>query len=194
VSCFISCLLREQIQAIPSPVISLSEMSIKEYKEKRDFSKTQEPKESKSMRESKGLLYVIQRHDASHLHFDLRLEEDDVLKSWAIPKLPPQEEGIKRLAIQTEDHPLGYEDFEGTIPEGQYGAGKVETWDRGEYIPLEKTSSKRIMEIRGKKLHGRYCLIKLKAKEKEDKNWLFFKLKEKNEKNIQIKFKKKDTK
>lgn len=193
-SCFISCLLREQIQAIPSPVISLSEMSIKEYKEKRDFSKTQEPKESKSMRESKGLLYVIQRHDASHLHFDLRLEEDDVLKSWAIPKLPPQEEGIKRLAIQTEDHPLGYEDFEGTIPEGQYGAGKVETWDRGEYIPLEKTSSKRIMEIRGKKLHGRYCLIKLKAKEKEDKNWLFFKLKEKNEKNIQIKFKKKDTK
>lgn len=193
-SCFISCLLREQIQAIPSPVISLSEMSIKEYKEKRDFSKTQEPKESKSMRESKGLLYVIQRHDASHLHFDLRLEEDDVLKSWAIPKLPPQEEGIKRLAIQTEDHPLGYEDFEGTIPEGQYGAGKVETWDRGEYIPLEKTSSKRIMEIRGKKLHGRYCLIKLKAKEKEDKNWLFFKLKEKNEKNIQIKFKEKDTK
>ena len=155
------------------------EMSIKEYKEKRDFSKTQEPKESKSMRESKGLLYVIQRHAASHLHFDLRLEEDDVLKSWAIPKLPPQEEGVKRLAIQTEDHPLGYEDFEGTIPEGQYGAGKVETWDRGEYIPLEKTSSKRIMEIKGKKLHGRYCFIKLKTKEQEDKNWLFFKLKEK---------------
>lgn len=155
------------------------EMSIKEYKEKRDFSKTQEPKESKSMRESKGLLYVIQRHAASHLHFDLRLEEDDVLKSWAIPKLPPQEAGVKRLAIQTEDHPLGYEDFEGTIPEGQYGAGKVETWDRGEYIPLEKTSSKRIMEIKGKKLHGRYCLIKLKTKEQEDKNWLFFKLKEK---------------
>ncbi len=169
-------------------------MSIKEYKEKRDFSKTQEPKESKSMGESKGLLYVIQRHDASHLHFDLRLEEGDVLKSWAIPKLPPKEAGVKRLAIQTEDHPLGYEDFEGTIPEGQYGAGKVETWDRGEYFLLEKTSSKRIIEIRGNKLHGRYCLIKLKAKEQEDKNWLFFKLKEKKKKNIQKKFKEKDTK
>ena len=169
-------------------------MSIKEYKKKRNFGKTQEPEESRSIRGSKGLLYAIQRHDASHLHFDLRLEEDDVLKSWAIPKSPPQEEGIKRLAIQTEDHPLGYEDFEGTIPEGQYGAGKVETWDRGEYVLLEKTSSKRIIEIRGKKLLGRYCLIKLKAKEQEDKNWLFFKLKEKNEKNIQIKIKEKDRK
>lgn len=156
-------------------------MSLKEYKKKRDFSKTQEPEEPRRKDESEGMVYVIQRHDASHLHFDLRLEEDGVLKSWAIPKLPPQEEGVKRLAVQTEDHPLGYEDFEGTIPEGQYGAGKVETWDRGDYLSLERTSSKRVMEIRGSKLIGKYCLIKLKAKEPDDKNWLFFKLKERDE-------------
>jgi len=154
-------------------------MSLKEYKEKRDFSKTSEPGEAKSRKKSERLIYVIQQHDASHLHFDLRLEEDGVLKSWAIPKYPPQEVGIKRLAVETEDHPLGYKDFEGIIPEGQYGAGKVEIWDRGDYLPLETTPSKRIMEIRGKKLHGRYCLIKLKAKDPEDKNWLFFILKSK---------------
>lgn len=152
-------------------------MSLKEYKEKRDFKKTREPGQSKSKKKSEDLVYVIQQHDASHLHFDLRLEENGVLKSWAIPKLPPQQEGIKRLAVETEDHPLGYEDFEGIIPEGQYGAGKVKIWDRGDYLPLETTPSKRVMEIRGKKLHGRYCLIKLKAKDPKDKNWLFFMLK-----------------
>lgn len=154
-------------------------MSLKEYKEKRDFSKTQEPAASKSKKKPTGLAYVIQRHDASHLHFDLRLEENGLLKSWAIPKSPPQEEGIKRLAVQTEDHPLGYEDFEGVIPEGQYGAGKVKIWDKGDYLPLELSPSKKVMEIRGKKLKGRYCLIKLRAKNPEDANWLFFKLKEK---------------
>jgi DNA ligase D-like protein (predicted 3'-phosphoesterase) len=100
-----------------------------------------------------------------------------VLKSWAIPKSPPQKEGIRRLAVETEDHPLGYEDFEGTIPKGEYGAGKVKIWDRGDYLPLETTESKRIMEINGKKMNGRYCLIKLKPKDPKDKNWLFFRLK-----------------
>ncbi|NQT79435.1 MAG: 3'-phosphoesterase [Candidatus Aminicenantes bacterium] len=155
-------------------------MSLKEYRKKRSFSKTQEPGESKQKRKSAKLVYVIQKHDASNLHFDLRLEEEGVLKSWAIPKSPPQEEGIRRLAVQTEDHPLGYEDFEGIIPEGQYGAGKVETWDKGDYLPLEATSFKRIIEINGKKLSGKFCLIKLKAKEPQDKNWLFFKLKKKD--------------
>lgn len=157
----------------------IKKMKLKEYKEKRDFSKTSEPKNSKSKNKSEKQVYVIQEHDASHLHFDLRLEEDSVLRSWAIPKSPPQEIGIRRLAVQTEDHPLGYEDFEGTIPEGQYGAGKVKTWDRGDYTPLEMTPSKKIIEIRGKKLKGKYCLIKLKTKDPEDKNWLFFKLKDK---------------
>ena len=154
-------------------------MSLKEYKEKRNFTKTREPQESKSKKEREGFIYVIQRHQASHLHFDLRLEEKGVLKSWAIPKSPPQEGGVKRLAVLTEDHPLGYEDFEGVIPEGQYGAGKVEIWDKGSYFPLESTSSKKIIEIRGEKLKGRYCLIKLKTKDLEDKNWLFFMMKEK---------------
>jgi len=155
-------------------------MNLKEYEEKRDFKKTPEPKESKSKKKKDALAYVIQRHQASHLHFDLRLEEGGVLKSWAIPKIPlGLEERIKRLAVETEDHPLGYEDFEGTIPEGEYGAGKVEIWDRGDYLALETTPSKRIMEIRGDKLNGTYCLIKLKAKDPQDKNWLFFRLKDK---------------
>ncbi|MGD8535426.1 MAG: DNA polymerase ligase N-terminal domain-containing protein [Candidatus Aminicenantes bacterium] len=150
-------------------------MSLKEYKKRRDFSKTQEPSESK--KKSDELLYVIQRHKASHLHYDLRLEEEGVLRSWAIPKSPPEEAGVRRLAVQTEDHPLGYEDFEGIIPEGEYGAGKVETWDRGNYLPLEAEPAKRIIEIKGKKLKGKYALIKLKPKNPDDKNWLFFKLK-----------------
>lgn len=154
-------------------------MSLKEYKKKRDFTKTQEPEESTSKKDSKDLVYVIQKHQASHLHFDLRLEEEGVLKSWAIPKIPPETEGLKRLAVRTEDHPLGYEEFEGVIPEGQYGAGTVKTWDKGMYVPLEATPSKRVFNIKGKKLHGIYCLIKLKAKDPEDKNWLFFKLKKK---------------
>jgi DNA ligase D-like protein (predicted 3'-phosphoesterase) len=152
-------------------------MGLKEYKDKRNFKKTPEPGESRPRKKRKELVYVIQQHDASHLHYDLRLEVDGVLKSWAVPKLPPQEEGTKRLAVETEDHPLGYEDFEGTIPEGQYGAGKVEIWDKGSYLPLELTPSKKVIEIKGKRLKGRYCLIKLKSQDVKDNNWLFFKLK-----------------
>lgn len=154
-------------------------MNLKEYKKKRDFTKTKEPEKTLSRKKKKGLVYVIQRHDASHLHYDLRLEEDYVLKSWAVPKKPPLKQGIKRLAVQTEDHPLGYEDFEGTIPEGQYGAGKVEVWDKGTYKLVEKDDHKRIIKIAGEKLQGEYGLIKLKRKNPDDKNWLFFKVKTK---------------
>jgi DNA ligase D-like protein (predicted 3'-phosphoesterase) len=152
-------------------------MPLKEYKEKRDFRKTPEPGTSTVPKKREGLIYVIQKHEASHLHFDLRLEEGGILKSWALPKLPPQAEGVRRLAVETEDHPLGYEEFEGIIPEGEYGAGKVEVWDQGTYLPQETDPGKRIVEIKGRKLWGRYGLIKLKAKNPEDKNWLFFKLK-----------------
>jgi DNA ligase D-like protein (predicted 3'-phosphoesterase) len=152
-------------------------MPLKEYTDKRDFRKTPEPRPSAAPKKRGGLAYVIQKHQASHLHYDLRLEDGGVLKSWAIPKLPPREDGVRRLAVETEDHPLGYEEFEGVIPDGEYGAGKVELWDRGTYIPRETDPAKRIVEIKGQKLSGRYGLIKLKAKDPGDKNWLFFKLK-----------------
>lgn len=151
-------------------------MSLKEYKKKRDFSRTAEPADSKTRKAGAGLVYAIQKHDASRLHYDLRLEEGGVLKSWAIPKSPPNKKGVKRLAVQTEDHPLGYEDFEGTIPEPEYGAGTVELWDRGEYRPLETAAGKMVLEISGKRLRGRFALIRLKALKGGDKNWLFFKL------------------
>ena len=125
----------------------------------------------------KALIYVIQRHDASHLHYDLRLQMQGVLKSWAIPKEPVFKKGVKRLAVGVEDHPLGYEKFEGTIPEGQYGAGEVSIWDKGRYEILDEKPGRFLLAIDGKKLRGRYVLLKLKPKpgEKKDKNWLFFK-------------------
>ena len=121
--------------------------------------------------------FVVQKHSARNLHYDFRLEISGVLKSWAIPKEPPLNPGIKRLAVQTEDHPLGYENFEGIIPEGEYGAGTVEIWDQGIYKQIEISNSKIVMDIFGEKIKGKYCLIKLK-KDSDDKNWLFFKLKE----------------
>ena len=145
-------------------------MSLEEYNKKRDLKKSNEP-EGK-IRMGKNNIYVIQKHDASHLHYDLRLEMDGVLKSWAIPKSPPTEKGVKRLAVQTEDHPVDYADFEGVIPEGQYGAGTVEIWDRGTYELEKRKDDEIIVRINGKKLKDRYCLIKFKGQEK---NWLFFK-------------------
>lgn len=117
-------------------------------------------------------IYVIQKHDTTHVHYDMRLEMNGVLKSWAIPKTPPTEKGIKRLAIQTEDHPIEYANFEGIIPEGSYGAGSVKIWDKGTYIIEENEEDKLVIYIYGNKLEGRYCLIQLKGQEK---NWLFFK-------------------
>jgi len=154
-------------------------MSLEEYKKKRNFKKTPEPRPKKSGRRTAAgsPLYVIQRHQASHLHWDLRLEEDGVLKSWAVPKEPSREEGVRRLAVAVEDHTLEYGNFEGTIPEGEYGAGQVKIWDKGTYIPVETSAVKRIFEIKGRRLSGTYALVKLKTNEAKDKNWLFFKLK-----------------
>ncbi len=121
------------------------------------------------------MIYVVQKHRARHLHYDLRLEMDGVLKSWAVPKEPPRQEGVKRLAVQVEDHPLGYENFEGVIPEGYYGAGEVELWDRGEYVLKERREDRLIFELKGEKLRGTYCLLRFKKG--EPKNWLFFRVK-----------------
>jgi DNA ligase D-like protein (predicted 3'-phosphoesterase) len=127
----------------------------------------------------KNKIFVIQKHDASHLHYDFRLEIDNVLKSWAVPKIPPTEPDVKRLAIQTEDHPLSYADFEGTIEEGLYGAGRVEIWDRGTFKPEEIEENKIVFELAGRKLQGTYVLLKLKnrCKYKGEHNWLLFKKK-----------------
>ncbi len=146
-------------------------MKLGEYWKKRDFEKTNEPKGDEKT--SGGNIYVIQKHQARQLHYDLRLEMDGVLKSWAVPKEPSTEKGIRRLAVQVEDHPLDYAKFEGTIPEGQYGAGTVEIWDKGKYVLKERNEDKMIFEVKGNKLEGDYCLVRFK----ERKNWLFFKKK-----------------
>ncbi len=115
--------------------------------------------------------FVVQEHHARHLHWDFRLEKEGVLKSWAVPKGVPEKKLVKRLAIQVDDHELGYIDFEGEIEEGQYGAGKVEIWDSGTY-DLESESSKRmVFELKGKRLKGKYSLVHLK-----EKQWLLIKL------------------
>ena len=146
-------------------------MGLEEYRKKRDFERTDEPEGNRKT--DRKSIYVIQKHQATHLHYDLRLEMDGVLKSWAIPKTPPTEKGVKRLAVQVEDHPIEYADFEGTIPEGQYGAGTVEIWDKGEYVVKDQKEDKLIFEIKGNKLRGDYVLLRFKGR----KNWLFFKKK-----------------
>ena len=117
--------------------------------------------------------FVIQKHYAKHLHYDFRLEMEGVLKSWAVLKEPPAESGVKRLAVQVEDHDFSYIDFEGTIPEGMYGAGKVEIWDKGTYTLKHRSKDKMQFRLHGEKLSGDYVLIRFRR----DKNWLFFKKK-----------------
>src|SRR5207302_1136041 len=113
---------------------------LSEYQRKRDFSKTREPQGQGAARRSKRALeFVVQKHAASHLHFDLRLELDGVMKSWAVPKGPATDPSVKRLAMQVEDHPIDYNTFEGTIPKGEYGGGTVMLWDRGTYAPDKAT-------------------------------------------------------
>lgn len=153
-------------------------MPLNEYIKKRKWNKdgTPEPdgKELKTVK-TKNLIYVIQRHSATHLHNDLRLEMDGVLKSWAIPKDPLLTlEGKRLLAVGVEDHPLSYSTFEGVIPKGQYGAGTVKIWDKGTYELIEKTEKGFVVKLNGKKLNGTYVLFKFKP----PKNWLFFKKRE----------------
>jgi DNA ligase D-like protein (predicted 3'-phosphoesterase) len=116
--------------------------------------------------------FVVQRHDASRLHWDFRLEMDGVLKSWAVPKEPPTRPGLRRLAVAVEDHDLDYIDFEGVIPEGEYGAGTVEIWDGGVFELESRKPEKLVFELRGGKMNGRYTLVHFTEKAE---NWLLFK-------------------
>jgi DNA ligase D-like protein (predicted 3'-phosphoesterase) len=149
---------------------------LEEYKNKRQFQRTPEPQASDFKKSSEKPIFVVQRHDAHNLHYDFRLEIDGVLKSWAVPKEPPKEAGTRRLAIETEDHPLAYADFEGEIPAGEYGAGKVDIWDRGTFELLKRSEKEIIVTLYGIELEGEYVLIKTKYGN-EDRGWLFFKKK-----------------
>jgi len=155
-------------------------MSLEKYWRKRNFDKTQEPK-GRVLKTSKNR-FVVQEHWASHHHFDFRLEmpasakasagKDVVLRSWAVPKGVPEKKGKRVLAIQTEDHPVSYLNFEGEIPEGCYGAGVVKVFDRGTYKLIERTENKIVFELKGKKLRGKYTLLKFK----KPNQWLLFKI------------------
>jgi len=146
-------------------------MSLFEYKKKRNFSKTSEPSGSNAfVRPANIKRFVIQRHRASRLHYDFRLEEEGpdgktVLLSWAVVKNIPMEPKIKRLAIRTEDHPLEYIDFKGKIPEGEYGAGTVEIWDNGDWSKLKGSLEEGHLDIllSGKKISGNYIMVKTKG-------------------------------
>lgn len=144
--------------------------SLQQYYKKRKFNISPEPKGN--VKKKAGNVFVVQKHAAGNLHYDFRIEFQGVLKSWAVPKQPPLKAGIKRLAIQTEDHPVEYASFKGMIPKGEYGAGKVEIWDKGEYKLLKKTKKAYVVELFGKKMKGIYVLFNLK-----DKSWFLFKRK-----------------
>ncbi|VVM06431.1 Multifunctional non-homologous end joining DNA repair protein LigD [Methylacidimicrobium cyclopophantes] len=121
-------------------------------------------------------IFVIQEHFARTHHFDFRLERNGVLKSWALPKGVPEEEGVRRLAVEVEDHPLSYAGFSGTIPHGQYGAGQVRVWDRGNYRAEEWEPDKITFELLGKRISGKFALIRLKRG--DGRNWILLRRKE----------------
>lgn len=158
------------------------------YNKKRDFALTKEP--PGRVGQSAGQSFVIQRHDATRLHYDLRLELDGVYKSWAVTKVPSLDPAVKRLAVEVEDHPLDYGTFEGSIPEGQYGGGTVQLWDRGTWKPKLNSSPSRDLkeghlkiELDGERMHGGWALIRLKDKDKYGRpskrhNWLLVKEKD----------------
>jgi bifunctional non-homologous end joining protein LigD len=160
-------------------------MELEEYRKKRDFSVTPEPAGRAWRRSRDKPIFVVQKHDASRLHYDFRLEINRVLASWAVPKGPSMNPADKRLAIRTEDHPIDYADFEGVIPEGQYGAGTVMVWDKGTYEPQGNLSPNEQLargEIKvlldGKKLRGGFVLVQPSgrfAEREGKKNWLLIK-------------------
>lgn len=162
-------------------------MALSTYNRKRNFENTPEPRGNE--RDKNKFRFVVQRHDATRLHYDFRLELDGVLKSWAVPKGPSMNPQDKRLAVMVEDHPVSYFGFEGKIPKGNYGAGTVTIWDKGMFLPvnedLETISERQALHalqkgelkifLKGEKLEGGFVLVRLKG---DDKNWLLIKHKD----------------
>jgi DNA ligase D-like protein (predicted 3'-phosphoesterase) len=161
---------------------------LKAYREKRDFRKTSEPTGNNKKGKSKKPMFVIQRHDASREHYDFRLEIDGVLKSWAVPKGLSLDPSDKRLAIETEDHPIEYGDFEGVIPEGEYGAGTVMVWDTGYFRSIKKKDDQKLSPeesyaegrlevfLDGEKIKGGFALVKTRMQGGKQQ-WLLIKMK-----------------
>lgn len=153
-------------------IASASAPPLAEYNRKRDFSRTAEPAGKVPKAKGKSLQFVIQKHEASHLHFDFRLELDGVMKSWAVPKGPSLDPAVKRLAMEVEDHPISYNTFEGTIPQGEYGGGTVMLWDRGTYEAEDGGGVASLRDgyrrgdlkitLRGKRLEGSWVLVRMK--------------------------------
>jgi DNA ligase D-like protein (predicted 3'-phosphoesterase) len=162
--------------------------SLKEYRARRDFSRSPEPSGGGQKKRRKEPIFVIQKHDASNLHYDFRLQVGRVLKSWAVPKGPSTDPRVKRAAFPTEDHPLDYATFEGIIPAGEYGGGTVMVWDLGTYENLTEKNGKEIpietalenghvsMRLDGKKLKGGYSLTRVEKGEEE--RWLLVKMRD----------------
>jgi DNA ligase D-like protein (predicted 3'-phosphoesterase) len=166
--------------------MSQSGENLKAYRSKRDFRQTNEPQGERADKSETALRFVIQKHDASTLHYDFRIEVDGVLKSWAVPKGPSTDPRERRLAVPTVDHPLDYADFEGVIPEGQYGAGTVLVWDRGTYRNMTSEDNKEVPPVKaidyghiavwleGEKLRGGYALTRMNRR--GDEQWLLVKM------------------
>lgn len=163
------------------PPKSTPQRLLKTYRRKRDFEETAEPSGAERVT-ARGNSFVVQKHAASHLHYDFRLEMDGVLKSWAVAKGPSVDPAVKRLAIQVEDHPLAYGGFEGTIPKGQYGGGTVMLWDRGTWEPTESDpheayrAGRLKFRLNGEKMKGLWALVRMKPRPGDrNPNWLLIK-------------------
>jgi len=178
--------VRTAFQQVEEPVAK----KLETYRDKRDFRKTPEPRGDGKQRSGERPVFVVQEHEASSHHFDLRLEVEGVLASWAVPKGPSTDPRDKRLAVRTEDHPLDYADFEGTIPEGEYGAGTVIVWDAGSYgnlrededgeaVPMQRCLAEGQVEVwlEGKKLTGGYALHRMEGGDDREK-WLLVKMRD----------------
>jgi len=166
--------------------------SLRNYQSRRDFSATPEPRGKKTKQKKKSPIFVIQKHAARQLHYDLRLEIGGILVSWALPKGPSLNPQVRRLAVRTENHPIDYARFEGVIPEGHYGAGTVMVWDSGTYKNISERNGRAVsartalkhgeikFTLKGKKLAGDFVLIRTNYGDKKGEQWLLIKMKDKH--------------